>query len=134
MWDRLLIDRLKEQQDLAFYQTNVSPHGITQRASLTIPSDRMGYIPYVFMLARRRSAATSNPFVYMVMNYTPAGGTTRPILELYLFGNTDEDWESVAVPIGLWLFEGDSVAFSTYDGSTGGAVDYTIRAVAYELY
>ena len=134
MHDRLLTDRVKLVVDLAFYQTNVSPHGVTERCSLTVPSDRIAYIPYLFMLARRRAEASANPMVYMSASYQPNGGTLRPIAELYLFGNEISDWESLAIPINLWMFPGDFISIGTYDGSTGGAVDYTIRAPVYEIY
>ena len=102
----------------------LAPHALTTRLTYTVPAGKKAIVELLQVKCVRRTAATTVGLVYAYATITPSGGSEKEILDSYLFGNAVGDKDGQALQGTLVLCTGDVINMKTYDGSTGGTVDY----------
>jgi len=117
-------DRNPSRQAQYYYGAGVGPHALTTRWTYTAASDKKAWLEQMQMLCIRYVAATTLGDVYLELTYTPSGGSLQIIMLLYFRNNTAYATDRIIQGLACMLGPGDVLAFKTYDGSTGGNLDY----------
>jgi len=124
-YDRNPISRIDH-----YWGLTVAPHALTTRLTYTVPAGKKAILEALQVRCIRRTAATTVGLVYAVAYITPSGASEKELLDCYLFTNNVGDKDGQALQGTVTLFAGDVLGLKTYDGSTGGTVDYFL---AYKL-
>lgn len=128
-WDtgRLLYyDRNPSPTVLSYIFRAVAPAGSTLRATYTVPTDKKAFLETSQLDVVRSAAATTPSFVAFLLRQTPSGGTAQEIQWAQIQDNHNAvgDRNTVFWASSIMLLEGDVLAMTTLDSSTGGAIDY----------
>lgn len=119
---------------LFYDQTGVAPHSETTRVTYTVAANCYAYIPFVNMLAKRATAATTAG-TFGAKFQLLLGGTEIVLIGLiFSRSNTVGDHDRLQVPAGIWLRPGDMIRFTTFDTSAGGTIDYSLYCPYYVLF
>jgi len=119
-------DRNPIQQVDYYTGQTVAPHGVTIRCTYTVPAQKKAIVESLQVNLVRRATATTAGVAGAYAMLTPNGGTAEEILDSHIFANTIGDKDGQAQQGALTLLEGDKLDLKTYDGSTGGTVDYFV--------
>jgi len=121
-------DRNPSQAGINYTATNVAPHGSTVRATYTVPSGKKAFVAAAELDVRRRTAATT---LGSVLAWLTFGGILG--LQVLHENNTVDARRSIETYLGGVLFAGQSLQLSTWDASTGGAMDYVLTTIIVEF-
>jgi len=102
--------------------TNISPHGNTNRASYTVPSFRNAMMAAVCNTMHRRTVATTAAETQLVTNSTICGYDLRDL------NNTLDAFTRLAISSQGLMKAGSVQNVVTHDLSTGGTMDYYYNA------
>jgi len=121
-------DRNASQAGIYWNSVNVAPHGSTVRATYTVPSGKKAFVCAAELDVRRRTAATTLGTVLAWLTF--AGNMALQILHE---NNTVDNRQTITCYLGGILLSGQSLQLSTWDASTGGAMDYMLTALIVEF-
>jgi len=107
---------------------NVAPHGLTTRATYTVPTGRKSYVAGLFAQILRITAAGTLGRAVGVVSIEMGN-------DFYLthYDNTVGHVQALSMLCGLWLNSGSYVDICTYDVSVGGTMDYGVSAQINEV-
>ncbi len=129
---RQFYDRNTLIRALAYQNSALAPHGITVRATYTVPAAKKAVITQIDFTWGRQTAAAPVGDVFLQATVT-VNGVTAEIAGLYVRDNTLFNWKNQNVPAQIWLNAGDIINLSTFDGSTGGTGYYVLGLVYVEF-
>ncbi len=121
-------DRAPTPQVFEFQGGAVAPHTDTSRFGYTVPAGRKAFI--VHLVATISRATVAAPVGSYGAHF---GGLGANLAWLRTRKNTVDAAEVLALPTSLTLNAGQVLSGLTFDGSTGGTVDYQINAALVEF-
>lgn len=108
----------------SYVQDSIGPHGITQRYSYTVPSNRRAIVQAgTVELCVRTAGAGGNSERWARWQVS---GITQMIARVYVDAVGQQNAEVLGAEI--LLLTADTLTSLTYDGTVGGNVDYCITA------
>lgn len=117
-------DRSAVNVTRSYNALNVAPHGLTVRASYTVPAYHIAMIDLVSLATMRNTVATT-PAVYQAfLRYTPSAGSPIDMLQCATAQNSTNVFTTLNLSGAGVLLPGDVIELLTTDGSTGGTVHY----------
>ena len=102
----------------------VEPHALTTRVNIASGTDEILVVRRVFLTARRVTQPTTSNLTYTSC-YLVRGTDRHDIVYLMLLPNEYPVFRSYSEQLNFPLVSGVSIKVDTYDGSTGGLVEYT---------
>lgn len=123
-------DRHSALSVAGYTRTTLSPHAENMRVMLPSFDTGKMLVHYVFLYLKRASLATV-PAVYGARVYVGAFPNPNTRLHEYSFSdNTVATVNSILIPMNFVIYPGTTVGVASFDGSTGGTVEYEFRIVA----
>ncbi len=105
----------------------VAPHVLTIRFTTTVAAGKKLLLEHLSSTMIRQSVAAPVGDVYIAPSVT-TGASTYPITRTYSNANVAGTTTYSQVVSGVTLYPSDVFTVSTFDGSTGGTMWYTIGA------
>ena len=103
--------------------SSIAPHSFTDRATYTVPANRLFKIGNIFAFQIRATAATAAGLV-STMIYLTRNSTTYNLNRVDFLTNNVGDKEGLAAGEGTVFKAADVVKIATQDVSTGGTIHY----------
>jgi len=110
------------------FSSVTGPHSMTDRWTYTVPAGKKAYIEFLCIKSIRATAAGTAGTVVIQITYTPSGASEQVLAATGLYTNTVGDKDEVTCGHALTMLAGDLLKGLTYDGSTGGTVNYLVVA------
>lgn len=121
-------DRNPSTQNIYYTGSGVAPHGMTSRASYTVPTGKKAFVGGAVGDILRRAAAGTVSEVYA---FYSIGGVN--LMAISHFNNTAGHAERGAGLTSSVALAGTTLAISTIDGSTGGTMNYYLSVAIMEF-
>lgn len=103
---------------------NVAPHGLTLRATYTVPGNKKAWLDSIWThIVRSAAAAPSQVALIRVTETTSFSGAQVAFFNYFTSGAVLGTQSAILANDGF-LASGDNIQVSTIDGSTGGSCDY----------
>jgi hypothetical protein len=119
---------------LYYDASGVSPHSETTRATYTPSTNTYGALNSVFIFVQRVTAAGTVGKVVAKVQLLCNGSEIINIGMGYLKDNNVDAYSLVQLPCDILIRPTDILRITTYDGSTGGTVNYSIYCSIVEHY
>jgi len=129
-YDRNAISRVSVYEVIS-----VPPHAGTTRAIYTVPKDRILIVDHIFVSLIRETVAAPAGYVHASVRISFAGANYT-IARANILTNVIGDKDTAVSAPNLSLFEGQGWNLRTYDGSTGGTINYCLacKGVEFDAY
>lgn len=101
-----------------------APHGVTQRASYTPPTDYAAFIEFIQYTHIRTAAAAPAASSNLYWDFLPFYGGTVRVLWSYFLDNTVNLVKTGQIDGYGYMAYGDTLQLFTQDASTGGTMSY----------
>lgn len=124
-----LEDRNPINTALAYSASGVAPHGVTVRATYTVPTGRKARVEDTEVFAFRDSVATTAGQQHAYFGLTPSGGSLTNFRRIITLGNVvATTFDRANGYSGMLLKAADAITITTSDASTAGSYTYDIGA------
>ncbi len=126
-------DRAAANKTLQFFSSAIAPHGLTVRATYTVPTGKKAYVDHYMLQHIRTTAQAALSFADTYLRYTPSGGALTYIGHTFIFNLSVGATDRIVGSGTGFMATGDVIDIATSDSGATGSIDYYMAVKIFEF-